>query len=60
MPQSTQCLECAHYEGALTCKAYPEGIPAEIATGKHDHRKPYPGDGGVRFKAATERTDEGG
>lgn len=31
-----------------TCAAFPDGIPTQILDG-FDHRKPFPGDGGVRF-----------
>ncbi len=33
-----------------TCEAFPEGIPDEIELGGFDHRKPFKGDGGVRFE----------
>jgi hypothetical protein len=39
----------------VTCDAFPEGIPAEIALGG-DHREPVDGDHGLRFKLAD--TDE--
>lgn len=48
--QSTQCLECRHYLGAHTCKAFPDGIPEAVFTGVHDHTQPFPGDNGVRFE----------
>jgi hypothetical protein len=32
------------------CDAFPDGIPAEIWTGKNLHDKPYPGDHGVQFE----------
>ena len=50
------CQACAHYRGfqpgadVLTCDAYPEKIPIPIWALEHDHREPYPGDGGVRFE----------
>ncbi len=48
--QSTQCLSCSNYFAALTCRAFPDGIPAEIVTGRFDHTQPYEGDHGVRFE----------
>jgi len=33
----------------LTCRAFPDGIPELIITGKHDHTKPFPGDHGIRY-----------
>ena len=48
--QSTQCLGCRHYLGAITCDAYPDGIPEPVVTGEHDHTSPYPGDNGILFE----------
>ena len=46
-----KCNRCAHVKArGQSCLAYPKGIPQAILTGQHDHRKPYRGDGGVRFE----------
>ncbi len=49
------CFGCSHflpYSGApLKCTAFIEGIPEAILSGEADHRKPYPGDNGIRFKS---------
>lgn len=48
-----QCHSCKHWhEGTLTCDAFPGGIPVGFFTGRFDHRKPYPGDNGIRYEAA--------
>lgn len=50
------CFECVHFRGrdesGPTCGAFPDGIPREIYFGGVDHRRPYPGDGGVRWEPA--------
>lgn len=44
------CVECVYYKPTLRCKAFPRGIPVAILTSKADHRQPYAGDKGIRFK----------
>lgn len=50
-----QCTACQHYRpwfrGRTTCDAYPDDIPVEILSNRIDHRTPYVGDHGIRFKA---------
>jgi len=45
-----QCDKCANQTSGWTCKAFPDRIPEAIWLNMHDHRTPYKGDGGVRFK----------
>jgi hypothetical protein len=53
-----QCFTCKHFHdgsgatGNLRCDAYPNqsGIPQAILLAEHDHRKPYPGDHGIRYE----------
>jgi len=51
-----QCARCKHlsYESpkdyiGSKCAAFSR-IPREILEGTHDHRLPFPGDGGIRFE----------
>lgn len=50
------CFECVHFRGRTeagpTCEAFPGGIPDDIYFGGVDHRRPYPGDRGVRWEPA--------
>lgn len=46
---SVQCATCQHKGANLSCDAY-EVIPDAILFGKHNHRKPFPGDNGIRFE----------
>ena len=45
------CNQCSHVgEDGLTCAAFADAIPVEILVGRNQHRKPYPGDHGLRFE----------
>jgi hypothetical protein len=52
-----QCELCknnlwfAKGEKVIHCKAFPKGVPIDILMDRHDHRKPYSGDNGIRFKS---------
>lgn len=52
------CAECTHWDvGEETCEAFPAGIPDAIFRYGNPHKKPFPGDGGIRFEPI-ERKDE--
>jgi hypothetical protein len=38
------------------CKAFPDGIPGAILSGKHDHTTAYPGDRGIRYEQSRSTT----
>ncbi len=53
--------ECNNFLGAsgrkeiaqiVVCRAFPEGIPDEIAYGDVLHLESYPGDNGIQFERA--------
>ncbi len=45
----SQCRWCKRLTATMKCEAFPEQIPEPILLGEHDHRKPYPGDNGLRY-----------
>ena len=48
---SDQCDRCINYFGMFKCDAFPKGIPDIISDGEHDHKKPFKGDGGIKFES---------
>lgn len=53
--QFSKCYVCQHFIaggelGNFKCKAYPEGIPAEIVLGKTNHDRPLEGDHGYQYQ----------
>ena len=54
-----QCTKCKHLHRDTkkrgTCDAYPKGIPWQIISNEHDHRMPFKGDKGIRFKRLHEK-----
>ena len=44
------CFGCRRYRGdSLSCEAFPDGIPDDIASGDFDHHESHDGDHGLRF-----------
>lgn len=50
--EMVQCMTCIHWKAVKgqACAAFPDGIPQKIINGRFDHRKPYPGDHGIRYQ----------
>ena len=46
---NSQCSICKHYQGKLSCEAYPDGIPFELLS-MVSHEKPFEGDNGIQFE----------
>lgn len=45
------CRACVHYRPATTtCRAFPDRIPIEVASGQLSHLDPLVGDHGTRFE----------
>ncbi len=46
------CASCIHYQGGFPakCKAFPNKIPRKIYNEGFNHKKPFPGDSGIRFE----------
>jgi hypothetical protein len=53
------CTKCSQFTTDHTCEAFPCGIPDEIFLGAFDHRRPYPGDDGIRFEKISEQRSAG-
>ena len=49
-----RCVICRRYRGNETCTVYKDRIPNQIFTAQHDHREPFKGDNGIRFKPIKE------
>jgi hypothetical protein len=50
---SPVCTFCRHLRDrgkGRRCDAFPTEIPLPIWVGENDHRRPYPGDHGLRFE----------
>jgi len=54
---SDVCTRCKHFDQnsvfgyRKVCKAFPNGLPAEIWLAENNHTQPYPGDNGIQFEA---------
>lgn len=59
-PQCERCKHIHYDKPGFTCDAFPDGIPGAILHGGHDHRKPFPGDGGIEFEPMLAGTSRNG
>ncbi len=50
IPICNLCKNRRLQEPGITCNAFPKGIPDAILDNESDHRKPFKGDGGIRFE----------
>lgn len=52
------CPVCRHLDREnpemVRCHAFPNGIPVEILTNRHDHHNPHPDDMGIQFEPLEE------
>ena len=44
------CTVCVHYNGDMTCTAFPDDIPDAIFLEHKDHRESFKGDKGITFE----------
>lgn len=48
--EMSSCMTCKRKRaGGPQCDAFPERIPDAILEMEHDHKTPYPGDGGLLY-----------
>ncbi len=50
LPQCSRCKHLHRADPAAKCDAFPVAIPLIMLENRWDHRKPYPGDGGILFE----------
>lgn len=56
------CIDCTRLRGVAAgagwvCDAYDSGIPVDILSSHHDHRRAFKGDGGLRFHPFAEQSE---
>ena len=60
----TQCAFCKHYQSnrgaAVLCRAFPDGVPANILNNEVNHQFPYPGDHGIRWEQSEDTLEDFG
>ncbi len=55
---ASYCGGCKHWRGGGRCAAFPDGVPDAILECLADHRKPYPGDGGILYDGDPQLVEE--